>query len=86
MKLLVDVYRSPKKEGLYLYVKKDQDLSELPDVLMKQFGKAEFSMRLLLTPEKKLARADAEEVMQSIEEKKLYLQMPPSEAELRQGI
>jgi len=77
MKILTDIYRSAKKEGLYLYVKKGQDLSELPDVLMKSFGVPEFSMRVILTSEKKLARVDVEEVMQSLNDKQFFLQMPP---------
>lgn len=83
MKILTDIYRSGKKEGLYLYVKKEQDLNDLPELLMKQFGKAEFSMRLLLTEDKKLARADAKEVCAALEDKGFYLQMPPSEADLQ---
>lgn len=79
MKILTDIYRSSKKEGLYLYVKKDQNLSELPEVLMKQFGKPEFSMRILLDVEKKLARAKAEDVMDAIQAKNFYLQMPPTD-------
>ena len=81
MKTITDIYRSPKKEGLYLYVKKDQDLTELPEALIKQFGKPEFSMRIVLTKDKKLARANADEVMQSLEDKKFYLQMPPTDVQ-----
>lgn len=79
MKVLTDIYRSSKKEGLYLYVKKGQDLAELPEILMKQFGKAEFSMRILLTEEKKLARANAADVLEAMEKQHFYLQMPPAD-------
>lgn len=77
MKVITDIYRSLKKQGLYLYVKKGQDLAELPEVLIKQFGKAEFAMTLVLQEDRKLARADAKEVLAALESQKFYLQMPP---------
>jgi len=83
MKVLTDIYRSGKKEGLYLYVKKDQDITELPAVLMKQFGKAEFSMTLLLTEEKKLARVDVKDVLAALNEQGFFLQMPPNDFGLK---
>lgn len=77
LKLFVDIYRSSKKEGMYLYVIKDANLDELPELLQKEFSKRELAMSIELTPEKKLATADARKVMASIEEQGYYLQMPP---------
>lgn len=79
MKLITQVYRSTRKEGAYLYVEKGKDMDELPAELMTQLGKIESSMILLLTPDKKLARADAKKVISEIQEKGFYLQMPPAE-------
>ncbi len=76
--LLSDIYRSKKKEGMYLFVSKGMNLEELPDALRKQFGLAELAMTLALSPDKKLARADAAKVIESIETEGFYLQMPPS--------
>ncbi|WP_075188077.1 YcgL domain-containing protein [Teredinibacter haidensis] len=78
MMLLTDIYRSKKKEGMYLYVRKGYSLKQLPEALQKQFGQAELAMSLLLTKEKKLARADVESVIESIEKQDFYLQLPPS--------
>lgn len=77
MKVLVDIYRSEKKEGLYLYVPNGYELAELPEALIKQFGRATKSMTIALTEEKKLARANAKEVLCQIEKNNYYLQMPP---------
>lgn len=77
MKVIVDIYRSAKKEGMYLYVPRNKSLEELPEALMKQFGRADHSMVLVLTPEKKLARADVSAVIAAVEEQGFYLQMPP---------
>lgn len=77
MKQLVDIYRSKKKEGAYLYVSAGYELDQLPKILIQQFGKAEFSMKLLLSPNKKLASVNAKNVLEAIEKKGFYLQMPP---------
>ncbi len=79
MKLISSVYRSPRKEGMYLYVDKKENLERVPETLLKQFGQPEFSMTLLLTPERKLARAKAGEVIDAIKAEGFYLQMPPSD-------
>lgn len=77
MKLIVSVYRSKRKEGMYLYVEKSEGLETLPEPLLKQFGVPEHAMVLVLTPEKKLANADVEKVMQAVKNEGFYLQMPP---------
>ena len=79
MKIISEIYRSSKEEGMYLYVKKEEGLSRVPDELLKLFGKPQQAMVLLLTPEKKLAHADIHKVMASLGEKGYYLQMPPRE-------
>ena len=64
---------------MYLYVDKQQGLKDLPEPLLKTFGTPESVMTLLLSPDRKLARADAAAVLESIETQGFYLQMPPSE-------
>lgn len=77
LKLFVDIYRSSKKEGMYLYVTKDANLDELPELLQKEFAKRELAMSIELTPEKKLASADVRKVITCIQDQGYYLQMPP---------
>lgn len=79
MKVICDVFRSPKKEGMYLYVKKQEGLERVPEALLERFGKPVHAMTLLLTPEKKLARTTPEMVAQALDEQGFYLQMPPVE-------
>ncbi len=79
---LATIYRSPKEEGLYLYVDKTDDLSRVPEELLKRFGKPELAMRLLLDPQRKLARADTTKVLQAVETQGFYLQLPPSKESL----
>lgn len=78
MSVVVSIYRSPKKEGMYLYVEKAGGLDEVPESLLKQFGAAQLAMTLALTPERKLARAEAARVLEAIAEQGYYLQLPPS--------
>jgi|TARA_B110000495_G_C22735486_1_gene431440 uncharacterized protein len=77
MVMLCSIYRSPKKEGMYLYVEKKEGLGRLPESLLKIFGKPKLAMTLLLKPERKLARVDREDVIKGITEQGFYLQMPP---------
>lgn len=72
------VYRSSKRDELFLYVKHKQNLSELPKPLIDSLGDLELVMNLLLTDGKKLSRVDAQEVLNSLEEQGYFLQMPPS--------
>ena len=82
MKCLCEIFRSSRKEEMYLYVDKARGYEDVPEVLMKQFGEPESVMTIVLTPERKLARADVGEVLAAIEQQGFYLQMPPTAAEL----
>ncbi|MEH6589731.1 MAG: YcgL domain-containing protein [Halioglobus sp.] len=82
MKLICQVYRSPRKEEMYLYVEKSKGLVDVPEPLLVRFGEPEEAMVLLLTPDKKLARANVIEVLERIAEEGFYLQMPPTHAQL----
>jgi uncharacterized protein YcgL (UPF0745 family) len=82
VKLICQVFRSPRKQEMYLYVDKARGLVDVPEVLMTQFGEPQAIMTLLLDPQRKLARADTAEVLADIAEKGFYLQMPPTAAEL----
>jgi uncharacterized protein YcgL (UPF0745 family) len=82
MKKICQVFRSNRKQETYLYVEKSRGVEKVPEALLAQFGEPEELMVLLLTADKKLARANAVEVMLQIETNGYYLQMPPTTAEL----
>ncbi len=75
---ICDIYKSPKKDEMYLYVRKVEGLSRVPEALLTMFGKPKHYVTLLLTPERKLARAEAPKVIAELAEKGYYLQMPPA--------
>lgn len=85
MTLLCEIYRCSKKEGMYIYLAKGDEIDALPDALKQTTGRMELAMTLVLTADKKLARANAEDVLASIKEKGFYLQMPPSMPEEAQA-
>jgi uncharacterized protein YcgL (UPF0745 family) len=77
MKVICSIYRSPKKEGMYLYVDKKEGLERVPEALLARFGEPEHAMTLLIHAERQLARVDAAKVLEGIETQGFFLQMPP---------
>ncbi|TRW90321.1 YcgL domain-containing protein [Candidatus Methylobacter oryzae] len=75
--MLCFIYKSLKKDQLYLYVDKKDDFSKVPEALFNSFGKMEFVMDLELTPERKLAKEDVDKVIESLNTKGFFVQLPP---------
>lgn len=78
VKMLCFIYKSSKKEELYLYLDKKDDFSALPEALLQSVGHLEFVMELELTPERKLARERSEKVLAGLQEKGFFVQLPPT--------
>lgn len=76
-RILCAVFRSRRNAETYLYVDHQEGFARVPDALLREFGGAERAMTLALTPERKLARADANDVLREISERGFYLQLPP---------
>lgn len=74
---LCAIYKSPKKEGMFLYVAKRDQFDSVPEALRQMFGKPQFVMLFNLTGEKQLKRSKNEEVLQAIQTQGFFLQMPP---------
>ena len=71
------VYRSDNKPETYLFLADETEFDELPETLREHFGEPAFVMRLELTADVKLARADSQSVLENLEEHGFYLQLPP---------
>ncbi|MCG6657267.1 YcgL domain-containing protein [Halomonas campisalis] len=80
-KLLCEVFKSPRKDEMYLYVDKRTGLAEVPEALLERFGEPRSAMTLILSADKRLGRAKAADVMAAIRNKGFYLQMPPAKEE-----
>ncbi|MCG5501637.1 YcgL domain-containing protein [Ectothiorhodospira lacustris] len=70
------VYRSSRKQDTYLYLPVKDDFSSLPDALMNVFGAPVFALEFELTPQRRLAREDAAQVMENLRIRGFHLQMP----------
>lgn len=78
MKKIISIYKSSVVEELYLYVEKSKGLKEVPEALSEKFGRKIHVSDMLLDKNKKLARADATKILESIVTKGFYLQLPPA--------
>ncbi len=83
MKSICAVYRSRRNPDTYLYVDHHEGLSRVPEALQRELGGTERAMTLVLTPQRRLARTSAAEVLRAIREQGYYLQMPPLPETLR---
>ena len=72
------VYKSLKKEFLYLYTASKDDLSDVPEELLTNLGPLDLVMELDLTEDRKLAREDASKVLYGLNTKGYFVQLPPT--------
>jgi uncharacterized protein YcgL (UPF0745 family) len=72
------IYRCAKQAEMYLYLRSDFPPAQLPEALQRCTGRLTEIMQLTLTPERRLARADAAKVIERLASDGWYLQMPPN--------
>lgn len=70
------VYKSQRKADTYVYLAKRDDFDCLPPAVRAQMGALAFVLDVALTPERKLAQADADVVRANLAERGFHLQMP----------
>lgn len=63
---------------MYLFVDKQDDLTRVPEALLTTFGEPKLVTILALTPDRKMAQANAAKVLSEIKEQGFYLQIPLS--------
>jgi uncharacterized protein YcgL (UPF0745 family) len=73
--MLCHIYRSNQKFDTYLYLVEKDDFTIVPAELLRIFGPPEFSFSFDLTQERKLAREDAAEVFENLENQGFHLQL-----------
>ena len=77
------IYKSSKKDEMYLYLAEEDNFENVPELLMARFGTPSLVMTLELDENRNLARADVKSVLNQLGTEGYYLQMPP---ELRPDI
>ncbi len=70
------IYRSSVRDGLYVWLNKEDALDTLPEPVRRQLGAAELAMSIELHPGKKLGQEDPEVVMANLDAQGFHLQMP----------
>ena len=81
------IFKSSKKAEMYLYIARPEPteneaeaaspLEILPEPMRVAFGRATFVMDLELSESRKLARVNVLHVMDSIQSKGFFIQVPP---------
>lgn len=72
------VYKSQRRADTYVYLAARDDFSRLPEPLRTQLGALRFVLDVALTPDRKLAREDPEEVRRNLAARGFHLQFPPT--------
>ena len=80
--MLCAVYKSPKKDETYLFIKQRDNFSDVPDALMQTFGTPALVTVINLATRDLLAMADINKVKESLNEQGFYLQLPPPKEDL----
>ena len=72
------IYRSSKKNEMYLYLGEEGDFDTVPEALMQLFGTPTLVMELELHPQRPLAREEVGQVLSNLRSQGFHLQMPPT--------
>ncbi len=75
------IYRGRRRSDTYLYVPVEGDFSSVPREILAALGEPVHVMNLTLTPDRRLARADARTVMRMLLSRGCYVQLPPQDEE-----
>ena len=70
------IYKSLKKADTYIYLSEKDNFQDVPERLMKIFGAPQFTFEFELHAARKLAVADAKQVIASLQQQGYYLQIP----------
>lgn len=80
--MLCVVYKSPKKDQTYLFIKQRDNFSDVPEALMAMFGTPTLVTIINLANKDKLALADINKVRENLNTQGYYLQLPPPQEDL----
>lgn len=80
--MLTAIYKSPRKEQTYLYIKQRDDFKAVPEALLKTFGTPQLVTVIDLSKRSQLAGAELAKVQSALVEQGYYLQLPPPPEDL----
>jgi uncharacterized protein len=73
------IYRSPKRNNTYVYLRERDVFAVLPPELTGGLGTLEFVMELELSPGRRLATQDVNQVMKNLADLGFHVQFPPND-------
>lgn len=76
--MLAHVYKCLRKPDTYVYLAARDDFERLPEPLQAQLGPLQFVLEVALTPERRLAREDADVVRANLVTRGFHVQFPPA--------
>ena len=71
------VYKSSMKVDTYIYLDQKDDFTKIPKKLLELLGEPKFTLEFDLIDDRKLAVADARQVIANLKVQGYYLQIPP---------
>lgn len=71
------VYKSRRKADTYVFLAARDDFARVPDPVRTPLGELEFVLEVALTPERRLAVADADVVRANLATRGFHIQFPP---------
>lgn len=72
------IYKCLRKAETYLFVLKENDFSAVPAPLLDTLGKVEKVIDIELTPQRKMARGNARQIIYDLKQTGFHLQLPPN--------
>jgi len=84
--IATSTYRHNRKENTYLFLASTMKWDDLPEALRTQFSIEAKVIDFDMSPTRKLARADSQQVWTALSTQGYYLQMPPSDANALQAM
>ncbi len=76
----VKVMRSARRADTYVYLPVDANFEDLPEGLRRVFGEATEFLQFTLDETRRLAQAEAPDVLKALHEQGFYLQLPPGDS------
>lgn len=76
-RIVCAVFRSRRNPDTYIFVDHHEGFARVPEALLRELGGTDRAMTLALQPGRRLARAEATEVLRAIDEQGYFLQLPP---------
>lgn len=73
------VHKSLRKADTYIYLREGDGIKALPSALLAAVGALQLVLEFELTPERRLARVDATQVLEALERQGYYVQLPATD-------